>query len=731
MPKSTAALTGRQIILQKKKSGVAIVLINASGKTNLLSSSVMEELGQTILATESDPEIKAIGIISGKPDAFVSGADLHEIIKCSSVSAAYKLSKQGQELFTIISTKHKPTVIGIHGACLGGGLELALCCDKRIATSSPLTILGLPEVKLGFIPGLGGTQRLPRLVGVKKALELILSGEPISSKTAKEIGLVDELVEPDVLLDELEALAIMLAQTNSSKTNNSEREQSTELTPEKTRSVFAALERSVRIKTKGNYPAHTRVLQVVEKGLTDGIDVGLEEEAKAFSELSQSGVSNNLVFLFFTEQMARQHASSLSSHNGNPSRTIGIIGGGTMGTSIAHLAMMNGFKVLFRAANEARQQQGLTTIMDMVKRSEKSRQDSESHVNLARLISVTNDEQLNESDLILEACAEDIEIKRSIFQKMSQFARPDCVIATNTSSLPLAEIASFVTDPTRTVGLHFFNPVDKMPLVEVISHHATSRDTWVIAAAFALSLGKTPVVVKDCPGFLMNRLLCCYLAQAARLAEEHVPLNWIEDAAIDFGMPMGPMALLDEIGLDVAFATADAIHKQMGERLAPPMVMKKSQSLNIIGKKSGSGIYLWDPSGKRLGFNPELSALGLIINQEKADKMLLKELADAMVLPMIDEAARCLTEKIVRRPREIDLSVVLGMGFPSFRGGVLRYADAIGIDNVILGLKKTYDHSHPKREICELLLTLETAGRSFYSRTPGKEGESSGARCGE
>jgi len=715
------------------------MILDAAGKHNLLSSHVMDEFADNIQQAKDDPEIKALAIISGKPDTFLSGADLHEIMKFTAAEQAEELSRKGQRIFNALANIGKPTVAAIHGVCLGGGLELVLCCNRRIATDSPITLIGLPETKLGFVPGLGGTQRLPRLVGIRNSLEIILTGDPVSARRAFELGVIDKLSTQDKLLDDAEKEALDLLKSGDWRSPDQIASKAAgELTPEKLKSLFAMAERSVRIRTRGNYPAQTQVLEVMKEGLHNGIEAGLDLEARTFATLSVSEVSKNLVFLFFTTEFARQSAVASASKEDTPQvKTVGVIGAGLMGSTIAQLAAQNGFDVLFQSAQKERHEYLTQRAQEINARLLKANQDSQDgqrsgnsgssadrsdtkHIGTVK--AVVKDEEFAAADLIIEACAENAETKTEVFKRLCLVARPEAVIASNTSSLSISAFKKSVSENVSLVGMHFFHPVDKMPLVEVIAPSGTNKSAIAQVTAFLSKLGKTPVTVKDSPCFLVNRLLYCYLVEAARIAAEKTPINWVEEAAIDFGMPMGPMALLDEVGLDVSNMVAKALEKAFGERMAAPPELDEAMRIGMIGKKTGRGIYSWDESGKKLGFDKRITEnIGLVVTDTKVDKELAKKLTMRMILPMIDEAARCLEEKVVRRPREIDLCMVMGVGFPPFRGGLLRYADALGLDKVIEGLKELYSHS-PKRSISPYLIKLASENRGFYTRSTGEEG---------
>ncbi|HEY9775098.1 MAG TPA: enoyl-CoA hydratase-related protein [Planktothrix sp.] len=701
------------LTIRKRHSGVAFIMLDTPGKVNFLTGAAIAEFDAAVDKVAHDKDIKALVIISGKADNFVSGADLHEIIKFTDASQGLHLASTGQQVLNKIARLPIPTVAAMNGACLGGGLELALSCDARIATDAGITLIGLPETRLGFIPGLGGTQRLPRLIGAKAAVELILTADTVDAKRAHELGLVDEVCNADDLMAKAEALAAGLAQKGKPAEKNKAAE---ELTPENLKRFFAMAERSVRIKTKGKYPAQTRALEVMKKGLDEGLEVGLDAEARAFSELSVTDVSRNLVFLFFTTEFYKQSAlAAYEKLGGSKISTVGIVGGGTMGTALAQQAALNGFTVLLKTINPDRQKAAVQKVVDAVSRAEMVNKKG-------AIISAPQYQDLCDADLVIEACAEDEQTKISVLEQLSKNVKEGCIVATNTSSIGVTNLAQHFANQGNFVGLHFFNPVDKMPLVELVSHSTTKRETTARAGGFACQLGKIPAIIKDSPSYLVNRLVSCYLGQAARIALTNVPLNWVEDSAIDFGMPLGPYALADEIGLDVTYDVALFSHKAFGERMAPPAVLLQMLGIGLIGKKTGRGIYSYDANGRKLAFDPHLfDELSCIITEEKASQETKDSLAEQLILPMIDEAARCLEEKVARRPREIDMCVVLGMGFPPFRGGLLRYADTIGAPALIEKLNAMYQKSVWNIEVSSYLKKLAAEGRGFYTRGSAEE----------
>jgi 3-hydroxyacyl-CoA dehydrogenase/enoyl-CoA hydratase/3-hydroxybutyryl-CoA epimerase len=720
--------TKQQVILRKKASGIAVVLLDCPGKLNSLSSEVTAELEQTLCELENDSSVKALVLVSGKPDTFLSGADLREIVKVTKAEAAEEKSRQGQDILNRLAALGKPTVVGINGICLGGGLELALSFDQRIASDCESTLLGLPEVRLGLIPGMGGTQRLPRLIGLQNALEMILSSEPVNVSRALALGLVDEVVKPDELLERCQERALELLQSTAERKRAlaDRKVAMIQLEEAKWTKVLATAERSMRIKTRGNYPAPLKAIEAIRNGLRNGIELGLKGEAKAFGDLAASDTAKNLIALFFNTEFARQTAAMMSAKmQTNPVSTVAVIGSGAMGTAIAELAAISGYRVLFKQTNRNPQDNPVDRLRALIVRNQQKAKLGEAEIAeiLQRVEPVVDERELAAADLIIEAVFESEELKHELFERLESIISADCTLASNTSSLSINKLASRLADSGRFLGMHFFLPVDRMPLVEIISHKGTKREALARAAGVVSRLGKIPTMVNDGSGFLVNRLLCTYIIEAARLAESGVPLNWIDDSAVEFGMAMGPLNVLDEVGLDVAFKVADALHEGCGERFAPPAVIGKTKELGLIGKKTGTGVYSWDESGRRLQFDSRLvSEIGLVVSDQKPPAERQAWIVERLIYPMIDEAARCLADRIVRKPREIDLAMVLGTGFPPFRGGPLKYADSIGIGNLRARLEEIYRQDGSNRQISESIKKMEAEGRRFYSRsTDGDE----------
>jgi 3-hydroxyacyl-CoA dehydrogenase/enoyl-CoA hydratase/3-hydroxybutyryl-CoA epimerase len=692
--------------IDRAADGVATLWFDCAGKVNVLGDATMKELRELVKEIKADNSIKALLIASAKPDTFVSGADLHELLGFQSLEQAHALASEGQAVFNSLENLGKPIVAAINGPCLGGGLEVTLCATRRIATNNPLTIIGLPEVRLGLIPGLGGTQRLPRLIPVKQALDFILEASPTSAAQALELGIIDEVVEPSELLDRARALALELVAGGEA---SFQRKAKPAEDPEKLKKLFALMERSVKIRLKGHYPAPLKAIDCVRLSQSTTLLEGLAQEASYFAELAFSNTSRNLIQFFFSQDFVTRSAARTAERSvKKPLKTLGIIGSGIMGTEIAHAAIAQGLDVRIKTSSEEKAEQI------------RSRENHHPEITVSADYSI-----LKDCDLVLEAIIEDAEVKQKLLSELESYVSDDCIIASNTSSIELIELGQNLTKPERFVGTHFFYPVSKMQLVEVASHPSTSAATNAMALGLVTKLEKTPISVKDSTGFIVNRLLTTHLMEASRLADSGVPLNWIEEAAVQFGLPMGPFTLVDELGIKLCITVARQLYMSFGERFTPPTVMEATDAAGFTGKSKDNGLYMWD-GAKKGDFNPRfIEHNKLILSSEKPDEKTIAELQDKLILPMVDEAARCLEEKVVRKARELDLAMIIGAGFPAFKGGPLRYADQTGIADIIDRVQKVYaemsvtprytNTESQTRTVSHMLTTLSEQGRRFYA----------------
>ena len=700
---------GAEFTLRLLPSGVSVLTLEVPGRANTLSTEIIGHFSQALDAVQKDARIKALIFRSGKKDHFAYGADVKEIAQFGSEEVAHRSSSNGHKVYQQVLDITKPTLVAVHGRCLGGGLELAICFDKRICSNAKETVFAMPEVTLGVIPGLGGTQRLPRLIGVKPALEMILFGHPLSVEQALKANLVDESVEVSGLMQRAESLALELcsAQKPEGKLQVRYRncfEPGTMPAQERARidGTIKTLERILKMRVTHHYPAPLLALETVKFGVENGLAAGIKKEVGHFGELASSDVARNLIALAFHKEIAQQSANRTLGQVGGI-QSLGVVGAGTMGKGIAETSLKAGIAVRVKTSSAEKTQ------------AEAERLNAKGYKAVAQ--PAVSDADLSDCDLIIESVYENLDTKKEVLQSLSHalMHKPRTVLATNTSSIPLSRLGEFVQNKANFLGLHFFNPVDKMPLVEVIPQSQTSPEVKKKALAFLAQTGKVPILVKDSPGFLVNRLLACLLLDALRIADEGVPINWIETAARDFGLPLPPFELFDELSWEIAMSVAYYMRESFGERFAVPPLVPKALALGLQGKKTGAGCYTWT-GNKKGALNPVfLAAANVKTSSEPLDEANRSMILNRIFLPMIDEAARCLEEHVVRKPRDIDLAVIIGLGFPPYTGGLLKYADSQGIDSIVDNLTAIYErHDPPGRTISGMLTGMKNTTRGFY-----------------
>lgn len=642
--------------------GVAAIVFDRPDKNvNVIDAAFLDEL-ETALRAVARYEVKGLVFLSAKPSVFLAGADLETLGKLHG-KALGDVVRRGQAVFSKIASLGVPTIAAIHGACLGGGLELALACDRRLASDDPATKLGLPETQLGLLPAWGGSTRLPRLIGLPKALDLILNGRHVTAKHARKLGLVDDVVPKERL--RTRALAWLGEPGPKRKsfflTNN----------PFSAAVIRFLTKRQLLTKTRGNYPAPLAALDVMGQGpwaRGGNLERSLAREREAFVKLADTAAARNLLRLFFLQERAKHHRHDPGIDAMAPGRIerTAVIGAGVMGAGIAQTIASRDLPVILADLDPGRVAAGMESVARLfdegVKRRLFSRHEAGRKLDL---VSPTADRvPLRRCDLVIEAAVEDPGVKKRIFADLCSRTSPDTILATNTSALSVTDLAKAegITGPERVIGLHFFNPVSRMRLVEIITTERTAPEVVERALAFVRTLGKTPVVVKDSPGFLVNRVLMPYLVEAGRFAGSGVPVARIDEAMLGFGMPMGPLRLLDEIGLDVAAHVADTMSAAFGDRFAPPVLLADLVRAGHLGKKSGRGFY-------RHGRGREIPGTFARPPRDLPD---ITTIAARLNQLMVDESKRCLEEGIVRDADTIDLAMILGTGYAPFRGGPLH-----------------------------------------------------------
>lgn len=704
------------------EDGIAIVTLDrADESVNVLSQSVKDEFAALFDSIEKNVGLQGVVLISGKKDSFIAGADIEEFLAWTSSADAEAASRAGHELLDRVEKLRVPVVAAIHGACLGGGLEVALACSWRIATDHPKTVLALPEIQLGLIPGAGGTQRLPHTIGVQAALDMILTGKNIRAKKAAQIGLVHEIVHPSILRRVAVQRAREIASGDRPRNPQARRRDAKAILLDDNpigRSVVIRQARELTTrKTRGNYPAAFAAIDAVSGAFGDR-DRGFREESRLFGEMAMTSVARELIFLFFATTALKKD-SGVAHPAVEPFRInkLGVLGAGFMGAGIASIAAQAGMVVRLKDADLERVGKGLaairTVLKDRLTRKQITRQQFDDQM---LLVGGTVDYSgFGDVDLVIEAVFEDLAVKQSVLRDIETVARERTIFASNTSTIPIAHIAEASARPDRVVGMHFFSPVHKMPLLEVIVTPKTANEVTATAVSYGKSLGKTVIVVQDAPGFYVNRILAPYLNEAGRLIDGGAAIDAVDNAMVSFGFPVGPITLLDEVGLDIAGKSGAIFVEAFGERLAPSQTLRRVVESGRLGRKGKKGFYLYDAEGKKGDVDDSIYTL--IQGGAGASQRVefdVEEIQKRCVLAMVNEAARAFEEGIVRSPRDGDVGAVFGIGFPPFRGGPFRYIDSMGAGRVVDELEELNTRFLGRYFPAEILVRMARRGDRFY-----------------
>jgi 3-hydroxyacyl-CoA dehydrogenase/enoyl-CoA hydratase/3-hydroxybutyryl-CoA epimerase len=696
----------------------ALVLDVADHRVNVFTREVLADLEAALDRVAAEPSFRLLLIRSGKDGTFLAGADLHEFASLQGTGEAIALSERGQKLFDKLATLRLPTVAVISGACVGGGLEFALACDYRVVLDQPKTQLGLPEIELGLIPGWGGTQRLPRLVGLERALQIILGGRRLSAQESVDWGLADELgdvnqPEPPHLLHEA------VKRPRTSLPLRTWRQWLLEGTPLGRWLIFRGARRLLQRRLADDMPAPWEALRAVQVGLKQGMEVGLAYEREAIGRVVTSSACRNLVRLFLQREQAGKTAAA-PEEGVRPVRNIGVIGLGTMGAGIAQLAALKGCNVIIRETDKTALGQGILRILGLFQQAVQRGllPAGELERRLGAIHYAKDWKEFAELDLVIEAVTEDLEVKRKVFREVEDRIRIATLLVTNTSSLTVGQLQEGLKHPERVAGLHFFNPVHKMPLVEVVQTSATKPQTLATLRHWAGTLGKTPVLVKDSPGFLVNRILTPYLNEAATLVGEGMRIALIDEAMRRFGMLVGPLELLDQIGLDVAAHVAATLQPVFAGRGEPSPVFERMTEKSWLGQKSGLGFYRYQRRRPRVHQAAQEVLRGLSGQQVEmaTPAELMATARERMVCLSVNEAALCLSEGLAENAAAIDLAMVLGSSWAPHRGGPLRYADERGLSELVRVLADLASRRGPRFEPCPELRRRAEAGEPFHPR---------------
>ena len=676
---------------------------------NIFDAATLDELNEHLDAVEKDASLRGLIIASAKKSIFVAGADLKTLLQAAKTGEMRGFIERGQQVFNRLADLKIPTVAAIHGASAGGGYEVALACDYRVASDDPATRIGLPETSLGLLPAWGGCTRLPRLIGAAKAAEVILKGKLYSAQEALKVGLVDEIAPRDQLLDR--ARQKLSAGKRKMEGGAPSTPGSQELAPP---------------KQSGN-PALERAYEIVNKTLSISPHESLRLELNGIAELGKTESTQNLIRNFFLAEKYKKGTSRTP-----PEKIVhaAVIGAGVMGSGIAQWLSSRGVTVILRDVAREQINRGLANIekvyADAVKRGLMSEEKAKQ--GRARICGSTAPMELRDVQFVIEATSEKIEIKKEVFRELAMEAGPKTIVATNTSALPVSELADMTVSPEHVIGLHFFNPVSRMKLVEVVIAKQTSDETRDRSLSFVRQIGKLPVVVRDSPGFLVNRVLFPYLLEAAELFESGVDAEQIDRALVEWGMPMGPLRLIDEIGVDITIDIGNTLEKAYGQRDHVAAVLLWLRDQQMLGRKTGAGFYKYEgrsqtPNDSLLqwrrgsavagGADPGSGQGDTAAQPASPPPATTEELTHRLMFLMVNEAARCVEEGVVGSPEDADYGMILGTGFAPFRGGPLRFAEHFGLKEIVEELERLA-RTEKKFTPCEILKKHARDGTKFY-----------------
>jgi 3-hydroxyacyl-CoA dehydrogenase/enoyl-CoA hydratase/3-hydroxybutyryl-CoA epimerase len=712
---------GACVRIERPDPGLAVVYLDPPHRSlAVLDAPLIRDLEAAVTELENTHGLRGIIFAGAEPLKFAAGADVDAIKSIKDPAQLHAIVLQVHALFQRIAQLRPTTVAAVGGPVPGGAFELSLSCNYIVAADDPKTKIGLPETMLGIIPGWGGTHRLPRRIGLPAATQAILTGRLYPARSALKLGMIDRMTQPERLL--AVAKKIALGTESLKRKDRGWKSWAIDRNPLAVSMIMRKSREMVLAKTRGNYPAPLRAIDLLKKALSTSIEDGAKKEADAIAELGPGSVCKALISIFHASEEAKKLGRKTEDFTPLRIQSAGVLGAGVMGAGIASNFADRGVATrlfdLAPAALDAAQAQHRAEIAKRKKRHRLLPQEAlaaSDRLDTTRsLIGMAN------ADLVIEAVAERIEVKQSVFQQLAEQVRPDCILATNTSSLSVTAIAEGIPHPERVVGMHFFNPVKKMPLVEVVLGEQTSREAALSVAALAVRLGKTPVLVKDVAGFLVNRLLGPYLDEAVRLFAAGCSPRRIDHLMLDFGMPMGPFRLLDEVGLDIADHASASLFAAYGARMQPCSDLDAMRGPDRLGRKTGRGFYVY-PKAKKAR---EVLATDLSKFQsaKTADRLSDEEIVDRLVLSMLNEGVRALEEGVVASATELDLATVFGMGFAPFHGGLLHYADRIGAEALVTRLERIADapdvatrpDGREKFQPAERLRAMAQTGARFF-----------------
>ncbi|MBT4989815.1 MAG: fatty-acid oxidation protein subunit alpha [Rickettsiales bacterium] len=701
-------------ILDIDDEGIAYLTFDlADSKVNILRSDILLELDTIIKQISQNNKIKTLIFESAKANNFIAGADISEIESLNTEKDAIDKVSEGQRILSSISKLRCNTICYINGTTMGGGTELALCFDYRISSKSNNIKIALPEVSLGVIPGFGGTQRLPRLIGLIDSLPLILSGKVINYKKAYKIGLIDSYFPAEYKKEKInEFIKLIRSPHKAAKIQKRRKKKLIDKMPIIDALIYRNARKNVMQKTSGHYPAPLKALEVIEQSYRSNLNNGLKIELKAFSELVVTDISKNLIGIYYANEALKKDNAISTVQNPIEITQAATLGAGIMGGGIAWLLSKCDIPVRIKDLSLKAVALGYKQVDTIYRQLRKIRKYNDREISLKKdLVTYSLDYKgFDNIDLIIEAIIEDIDIKKNSFTELEKHINDNTIVASNTSALSITEMSKAFKIPKRFVGMHFFNPVNRMPLIEVIPHSKTDKAVTKAIIELSYKTGKTPILVKDSPGFLVNRILLPYLNEAAYLLDETSNIERIDEIIKDFGMPMGPLTLADNVGIDVGYKVAKILEDHFGERMkVSPLIIKIYKDFKLLGKKSGEGFYLY--KSKNLISNDKIRQAC-----HSAKNFSKQIIIDRLILIMINEAAKCIEEKIVAKVEHLDMAMIMGTGFPAFRGGLLRYADNRGIANIVRELENFTRDVSARYKPTKLLIEMASNNQTFYKK---------------
>ncbi|MCB2227581.1 MAG: enoyl-CoA hydratase/isomerase family protein [Desulfarculaceae bacterium] len=705
--------TDYKTVKMELDGGVAVLYMD-NPPVNQMSEHFILELKEASLAALADPEVKAL-IITGTGKNFMAGADVTQLLTVTDRDAFVEKLMEVHRWFNALEQDPTPVIAAINGNCLGGGMELALACNYRVAVKG--VSVGLPEVKLGLLPGSAGTQRMPRLTGLPDALDLITTGKFIKADKGWSLGFIDEVVPADQLLDTAKAAAHkFLSRELDIRTRMASRRFDRLPSASEKEHLINYVKMETAKKAKG-YIAPFKIIEAMEKGLSMDFEADIALEAQLFGDCLVSDVAKNLIGIFLNERAAGR-LPRIKGIKPAPIKKVGMLGGGVMGSSIVHLLLSYGFEAVLWEINQEALDKAVAAIKKTFAYKIKTKKLKPEQLDIlinSKLTQATGLEAMADCDLIIEAVVENMDVKQDIWKKLEGICRPDVVFGTNTSALPITDMATVLADPGRMIGLHFFNPAERMPLLEIICAEQTSDQTLATSVAFGRAIKKVPVVVNDGPGFYVSRQLGGLMGGSVFLIADGVDSMAIEKAMRSFGMPMGPATLADLTGIDINYHVNQTFAKRLGSRYNVHPLTEAIYQLGDYGRKTGRGYF--DYSGPEPKPNQRLAevvAAYLAEHNVTPKEMSAQEIIDAMLALGINEAALMIEEGICDRPADMDLAMIYGTGFPPYRGGILRYADKWGLANVLAKLTELEAAYGERFAPAQLIKTMAAENQTFY-----------------